>query len=439
MQVKRFEGFDMQEVLRQVKYELGPDAVILSTRHIKKGKGSFGMFGRPLVEVTAAIDHAEEVPSLSRHPAGRGVSPTSASGYGGAASPAAAPGTRDTLDMIRALDPLQRDMDHVKDLLQQLAMKERYTQQINYPSLEREFTTVKRMVEQLVQRQPESGGALFLPTVQPLYQRLLASGLEESVARRFVEKLQNSLDAARLADERYVRGYFTNLLVKTVPVSGPLPLTPGQCTTVAFVGPTGVGKTTTIAKLAAHYALGEKKKVTLLTLDTYRIAAVEQLRTFAKIIGLSVDVVLSAAELRQALELHREKDLVLIDTAGRSPRDALQMAELADCFADHMASTITVQLVLSATASATNLMETVERFKTLGVSSLVFTKLDEASTFGPILSTAVLGQFPLSYFTTGQRVPEDIEVATPERVVDLILNIAHLSDNDGQWQEHRSA
>jgi flagellar biosynthesis protein FlhF len=458
MQVKRFEGVDMQEVLRQVKLELGPDAVILSTRHIKKGKGAFGMFGRPMIEVTAAVDHEEEALPPLRSTSGRGMAPASpAAGRGYAqASPAIrrgsaqasqvagheyvresppAAGARDTLDMVRALDPLQRDMDHVKELLQQLAMKERYAAQVNYPSLEREFSVVKRMVEQLVQRQQDPGGPLFMPVVMPFYQRLLGSGMEESLARRLAEKVQNSLGPEKLAEERYVRGYLANILVKTVPVSGPLALTPGQCTAVAFVGPTGVGKTTTIAKLAAHYALGEKKQVALLTLDTYRIAAVEQLRTFAKIIGLSVDVVLTAAELRHALATHRDKDVVLIDTAGRSQRDVLQMAELVSFFAENQE--VSVQLVLSATASATNLMETVERFKALALSGVIFTKLDEANTFGTLLSTAVRGPFPLSYFTTGQRVPEDIEVATPERVVDLILNVSHWACEDGQWQEDR--
>jgi flagellar biosynthesis protein FlhF len=328
-------------------------------------------------------------------------------------------------------------MDQVKELLQQLTMKERYTPQVNFPSLEREFTAVKRMVELLVQRQPDPTRPLFVPTVMPFYQRALGSGMEESLARRLVEKVQNSLPPDKLAEERYVRGYFINTLVKTVPVSGPLPLTPGQCTPVAFVGPTGVGKTTTIAKLAAHYALGEKKKVALITIDTYRIAAVEQLRTFAKIIGLSVDVVLTAPELRQALALHRDKDLVLIDTAGRSQRDVLQMAELVSFFSEN--HEVAVQLVLSATASAANLLETIERFKPLEPASLVFTKLDEANAFGTLLSTAVRGPYPLSYFTTGQRVPEDIEVATPERVVDLILNLSHWSGEDGPLQEDRFA
>jgi flagellar biosynthesis protein FlhF len=212
-------------------------------------------------------------------------------------------------------------------------------------------------------------------------------------------------------------------LMKVTPICGPLSGQPGQQVVAAFVGPTGVGKTTTIAKLAAQHALGEKKKVALLTIDTYRIAAVEQLRIFAKLIGIPLEVVMSASELERSLALHREKDLLLIDTAGRSQRDTAQMAELASCFAHGKRAT--VHLVLSATASQQNLADIVERFRPLALESLIFTKLDESNTFGGILNTALQVHVPLSYLTTGQRVPEDIEVATPERVVDLILNISH--------------
>ncbi|HSX78618.1 MAG TPA: flagellar biosynthesis protein FlhF, partial [Candidatus Saccharimonadia bacterium] len=124
---------------------------------------------------------------------------------------------------------------------------------------------------------------------------------------------------------------------------------------------------------------------------------------------------------------HRDKEIVLIDTAGRSQRDALQMAELATCFAENQH--IGVHVVLSSTASMPNLNDTVARFKPLGLTSLVFTKLDEGTVFGPLLSTALNAQLPMSYFTTGQRVPEDIEVATPERFVDLILNVSQWHDN----------
>ena len=221
MQVKRFEGADMQEVLRLVKHELGPNAVILSTRHIKKGKGAFGMFGRPMIEVTAAIDR-EEAP---------GPGPRFQPGQRAAAVAAPATNPLHPADLVRALDPLQRDMDQVKDLLEQLAMQERHAPPTNFPSLEREVTAVKRMIEHLVRKQQDTSSPLFAPTIMPYYQRVLGCGLEEALARRMAEKVQNSLAKDKMEDERYVRGHFASTLVKTIPVSGPLHLTPGQLTT----------------------------------------------------------------------------------------------------------------------------------------------------------------------------------------------------------------
>ncbi|RMF88776.1 MAG: flagellar biosynthesis protein FlhF [Nitrospinota bacterium] len=416
MQVRRFEAVDMQEALRLVKQELGPHAIILSTRSIKKGKGTFGLFGRPMVEVTAAVDREQVHPSETtpERRSSRALRPP-------AQEAPAAP-----LEMTRLLAPLQQELLQVKDLLHQLSQETRQTVPFTLGSLEREFSAVKKMIEFLVQHRQEEAMPLIIPPLLPLYQRLVSSGVEEPIARRLVEKAQNSAEKGRREEDRYMRYYFVKLLLQEVPIFGPLPLREGEQTVAAFVGPTGVGKTTTIAKLAAHYALGEKRKVALLTLDTYRIAAVEQLRTFAEIMGLSVDVVLSPAELHRLLSHHQDKDLILIDTAGRSQRDEVQMAELSSFFAD--SPSISLHLVLSATASPQNLMETVERFQRLPLQSLVFTKLDESNTFGTILSTSLQAQLPLSYLTTGQRVPEDIEVATPERIVDLLLQVSQWHD-----------
>jgi flagellar biosynthesis protein FlhF len=415
MHVKRFEAADMAEALRMVKLELGPNAIILSTRQIKKGSGAFGIFGRSFVEVTAAVDR-ETVEPTRPAPQPRAL----------AAAPARAT-TPDVTDMTRVLDPLQRDVEAMKDLLQQLALKERLAPPVNLHGLEREFIVMKRMVEQLLRQQQDSTMPLFAASLMPCYQRLLASGMDETLARHLVEKAQNSLEPDKLNEAASVQEHVARLVMKSTPASGPLQAPTGEPIIAAFVGPTGVGKTTTIAKLAAHYVLGDKRKVALVTLDTYRIAAVEQLRLFAKIIGLPVDIVLTADELEHALARHRDKEIVLIDTAGRSQRDALQMAELTTFFTENQH--IGVHLVLSSTASMPNLHDTVARFKPLGLTSLVFTKLDESTVFGPLLSTALHAQLPMSYFTTGQRVPEDIEIATPERVVDLILNVSQWHDN----------
>src|SRR5262249_11218783 len=169
MHVKRFEAADMPEALRLVKHELGPNAIILSTRQIKKGGGAFGIFGRSFVEVTAAADR-ETVEAAPLRPA---------------AVPARTYAS-DMTDMARVLDPLQRDVEQMKHLLQHMALQERLTPPVNLHGLEREFTVVKRMVEQLLRKQQDSAMPLFAPTLMPSYQRLLASGMDETLARHLI-------------------------------------------------------------------------------------------------------------------------------------------------------------------------------------------------------------------------------------------------------------
>jgi flagellar biosynthesis protein FlhF len=188
---------------------------------------------------------------------------------------------------------------------------------------------------------------------------------------------------------------------------------------VALVGPTGVGKTTTIAKLAANFRLRDGIRMGLVTVDTYRIAAVEQLRTYAEIIDLPMKVVTSPREMRRALDELSGLDLVLIDTAGRSPRDELKIQELKSLLAE--AQVDEVHLVLSLVASPKSLQATAEKFAPAGTTAMILTKLDEAVGMGSLLSVARRVPLPVSYLTTGQDVPDDIEHASARRVARLVL------------------
>ena len=204
-----------------------------------------------------------------------------------------------------------------------------------------------------------------------------------------------------------------------VATSGPLATTPGRRRLVALVGPTGVGKTTTIAKLAANLRLREKKRVGLITVDTYRVAAVEQLRTYADIIDLPMEVVATPREMREAAARLADLDLVLLDTAGRSPRDEVQIQELKSMLGE--AQPDEVHLVLSSTASIGSLMPTVSRFREVGATALLFTKLDEATSLGHLVKLFRASGLSASYLTNGQNVPDDILVAQPELLADLLL------------------
>ena len=196
----------------------------------------------------------------------------------------------------------------------------------------------------------------------------------------------------------------------------------GRCRVVALVGPTGVGKTTTIAKLAANFRLRDKWNVGLITVDTYRIAAVEQLRTYADIIDLPMQVVSTPREMREAVDRFSQMDLILVDTAGRSPRDEIKIRELRTLLSEARADE--VHLVLSSAASAASLTVTAERFAPAGATALILTKLDEASGLGHLLPIVRGARLPLSYLTNGQNVPDDIESVDVRRLAQSVLGVS---------------
>jgi len=182
-----------------------------------------------------------------------------------------------------------------------------------------------------------------------------------------------------------------------------------------------VGKTTTIAKLAANYRLRRRQNVGLITVDTYRIAAVEQLRTYADIIDLPMQVVSTPREMREAVERLSGLDLILMDTAGRSPRDEIKIQELKAFLAE--AGADEVHLVLSSMAGARCLAQTIERFAAVGTTAMILTKLDEAPGLGNLLPLLQSNGLPVSYLTNGQNVPDDIQVAEPRQLAYLMLGI----------------
>lgn len=256
-----------------------------------------------------------------------------------------------------------------------------------------------------------------------LEDRLVGADVPATMARELVDALPDIAAWSPEVQPHMAEAALKELMMARVSDGGPIRLTPGRTKAVALVGPVGVGKTTTIAKLAAHYALVEKRKVALVTMDTYRIAAVEQLKTYGQIIDLPVRVVYSPSEIRDALNSFAGYDLVLIDTAGRSQKNTAQIAEVKAMVEGAGCDTY---LVLSASTRERDLDDQVERFSEARVDRLVFTKLDETNSFGTLFSVASRHRIPVSYLTTGQKVPEDIEIATATRLAELALGAAAL-------------
>jgi flagellar biosynthesis protein FlhF len=284
--------------------------------------------------------------------------------------------------------------------------------------LQGQLSQLQSMVEELCRR--TQGTSHDLPQeLFHLYTDLIDAELGEDLARELVERVHSETSGNDLLDPALLQARVARIVQREISVSGPIRVTPGVRRLVALVGPTGVGKTTTIAKLAANYRLREKHRVGLITVDTYRIAAVEQLRTYADIIDLPMKVVSTPREMREAMLSLSDLDLILLDTAGRSPKDEVKIQELKAFITEAQAEE--VHLVLSSVAGASALERTAERFAAVGTTHLLLTKLDEATGLGNLLPLLRSSGLPLSYLTNGQNVPDDIEAADAARLAAMIL------------------
>lgn len=283
---------------------------------------------------------------------------------------------------------------------------------------------LQKMVESLTRTAHFRGKEEVPPELFEIYTRLIDADIEDELARELIFSLRQNCSTDQLQDAAASNALMTALVEKDIRIANPIRPQSGRRKVVALVGPTGVGKTTTIAKLAANFRLRDGVKMGLVTVDTYRIAAVEQLRTYAEIIDLPMKVVTSPQDMRRALDELSGLDLVLIDTAGRSPRDELKIQELKQMLAE--ASVDEVHLVMSLTASVKSIRMTCDQFKAVNPTALVLTKLDEAAGMGSLLSVAREVRLPFSYLTTGQDVPEDIEPAHASRIARLVLGVDRL-------------
>ncbi len=256
------------------------------------------------------------------------------------------------------------------------------------------------------------------PRFPEIHARLVETGVSSALAHELLDELPDFSAWSEEAQEPLAISGLRDLIARRVCSAGPIDLTPGQLKAVALIGPTGVGKTTTIAKLAAHFALVEKKKVALLTMDTYRIAAVEQLKIYSQILDIPVGVAYSQAELAPVIAQFVDFDLLLIDTAGRSQKNIMQVGELKSLLEAVGCET---HLVLSSQTKEQDMLESIQRFAAARVDRLIFSKLDETDSYGTLLNVAYRTGLPLSYLTTGQKVPEDLELADGGKLAGLLL------------------
>lgn len=387
MNLKKYEGRTMKEALDRVKADLGGNAVILHTKSYRRG-GFLGLGGRDVVEITASDDvrvlerNARPAKSARISAARPGLPPRA-----GAAVLESAYGAADHLPPPATLPDA--------------ALK----------SIEAEVGNIKSLVGDMIRREHKKGLKNCADHLIDLYHALLMKGVDEKTAKTVVRGADGAAETDPALHVEAVAG-----MLRTAP---PIERGGKKVRTIALVGPTGVGKTTTIAKLAANFKLREKLDVGLITIDTYRIAAVEQLKTYADIIGIPVNVVLTPEELAGAIKAFRDKDIVLVDTAGRSQCDAQKMEELKRFL--QPAGIDEVHLVVSATTHTALLQSIIEKFGPLSDDRMILTKIDEAPCRGHLLNVLFRVNKALSYVTAGQEVPDDIEAADAHKIARIAL------------------
>jgi flagellar biosynthesis protein FlhF len=402
MDVKTYRAKSMQEALALVRRDLGADAAVLQTREV--GGGLLGLLlGRRRVEVTASND---------------------------VAVPSRLPARSQGIDLSR---PEEIAAHLGADALKQ---RRRKKVSVNGDSISRApFATphsadsdsansarqLESLVEDLCRRSRHSEIHELPESLFQLFTDLIEADVHDDLARELVERVRREMPPRDLLDTVLVKAHLARMIEGEIRVAGPIRAETGRRRVIALVGPTGVGKTTTIAKLAANFRLKEKRKVGLITVDTYRIAAVEQLRTYADIIDLPMTVVSTPREMREAVTRMSDLEIVLMDTAGRSPRDEVKIQELRTMLSEAKADE--VHLVLSAVGSAGALKRTAEQFSPAGTTALVLTKLDEATSLGNVLPMLRASKLPLSYITDGQNVPDDIEAADQRRLARMLLGM----------------
>ncbi len=368
-----------------MRRELGPDAAVLHTRGVR-GRWLGILPGRRQIEVTASRE--VNVPSRLRR-------------------------------SERAEQPLEAAPQPIAQPEPAMRRLESRTESKLSRQVQGQLSTLQAMMKDLCLRSKNGGHGDWPEEYFRLFTELLDADVGEDIARELIERVKNEPDSADISDAVMLKARVAGLMEEDIQISGPIRVTPGRCRLAALVGPTGVGKTTTIAKLAANFRLKEKRRVGLITVDTYRIAAVEQLRTYADIIDLPMHVVSTPREMRETVERMSHLDLILLDTAGRSPKDEIRLQELKVFLNE--AGADEVHLVLGCVAGARALQQTAEQFGVVGPTSLILTKLDESEGLGNILPLLRNGGLPLSYLTDGQNVPDDIEIADAHRLARMIL------------------
>lgn len=387
MLIKKFQGATEQEALQLAKQELGKDVIITHIKSVKP-KGIYRLFKKPMVEITAAVDEERIYEKKNYQQIAEELKKN--------------PYEFRTVKEEEKPSAIEQKLDSLQTMLE----KQLREQQSTSVEKEKEIPTIEEQ-------------SAAMACVQMIYNQLIANEVEEVYANKVIAEIEQSLKPDATVDN--ILSTIYQKLVLKLGETKELSFETGKTKYVFFIGPTGVGKTTTIAKLASSLKLSKKAKVALFTADTYRIAAVDQLRSYATILGIPLRVIYSETEIKDAVEEYKDYDIVLIDTAGRSHKNREQRDDIEKLLLAVPEECREIYLVLSATTKYKDLVKITETYSSIAKYNLIFTKLDETAGIGNIFNIKMLTGAPLSYTTFGQSVPDDISKINPQAVAKQLL------------------
>lgn len=384
MQVKRYEVATMNDGLIKIKNDLGPDAVILSARKIKNGK-------QDVFEIMAARD---EDPILAQK-------------------------ALDRTGQTASAPPVQCQEDLFSLFRSELAEIRKSIEALQRQSLlGRELAEMKETMNSFFDVVGMRKGRAPQDLNSKLYLHLLSNGFSRASACRIVDAVNHKATHPACMSETEAFDLVEKYLCHSLPALSKN--SEGERIKM-FIGPTGVGKTTTLAKLAARHSIMSKKKVGLITTDNFRIAAAEQLETYAKIMGLRMEKASTRQTFEKAVKSFADKDIILVDTPGRARPDDGYLNQIEFALPDQ---SIETSLLINATGSPEHLENIVSAYSRFRISNLIVTKIDESGKFGMLYDVIAKTNKPVTYLTCGQNVPQDIEEVTPARMANLMIGSA---------------
>lgn len=419
MTIKKFIGKTKEEAIAKAKEEFGEGAVVMNVKEVKP-TGFFSFFKSVTYEVTAAIEEKDKfVSPMVNQEARKGTETINLAADEKIVIPVQSAVTQPVYTQTEQYKPIQAPvMDYpVTGMVS------------NHDEIERKLENLSNILEKKLSAEENKGNDIPETTIQNmesfkflkmLYSTLLENEVHEKYVNQILDEAEKMANTNSSVDVILSNVYQKMILKFGEPCS--ISTEGKKPKVVFFIGPTGVGKTTTIAKIASKYKVEEDKKVAFVTADTYRIAATEQLHIYANILDAPMSIVYSAEELNQSIEKFSEYDLIFVDTAGFSHRNDTQRMDtknLIDGLDEQYNSE--VFLVLSATTKYKDLLEIVDSYQEIAKYKLIFTKLDETTSYGNLLNVRLYSGAELSYMTTGQNVPDDIEEFNSQRIVKQLL------------------